>query len=143
VSVGAQFGCAVVTGFVKCWGSVPMLASGTVSVSQQFPTLVAQIADAVVVESGAASACAIRSSGQALCWGDNPSHAFGASEAAYGLAQPLTLDLPSSVTSVAPPKGAHACFVADGKAYCAGSNTSGQLGNGSVLPQPTLSEVIW
>jgi alpha-tubulin suppressor-like RCC1 family protein len=79
-------------------------------------------------------ACAILANGSVDCWGANTYGELGiGSTSATPIAAVTAAPLPSSVTTMALSRGtitaAHACAVAGGSVYCAGSNASGQLGN--------------
>ncbi|MFT3713776.1 MAG: hypothetical protein QM817_39455 [Archangium sp.] len=69
--------CAVANGVVKCWGrDGRLLGDGTTKPSAR-PVDVLTISDAVQVSSNTEVTCAVTSSGQVWCWGDNQHGAVG------------------------------------------------------------------
>lgn len=114
-------------------------------------TLFNQVSVAVAGDNyGDSSVCAISSSKQTYCWGDNK---YGQ----LGNGTNITSNVAVAVSAGQIPVGVklikvsnagdHACGVGtDGKAYCWGRNTSGQLGNGnttsSSLPVAVLQGQI-
>ncbi len=150
VAVGARHACAVRTGgTVACWGAddTGQLGDGG-GVDQLGPIAVAGVSGATAVVAGNGFSCALLADRSAVCWGDD-------SDGQLGDGTPTTT--PRGPTPVAGLTGVralaahwqHACaLLTDGTVACWGSNTSGQLGDGTTtnraLPVavPGLSKVL-
>jgi hypothetical protein len=82
---------------------------------------------------GAGHTCAFDAAGGVLCWGSNSSGQLG--QPAFGFnghGYPLRASVAVTLVSLAA-GGEHTCgLTAAGAAYCWGSNSHGQLGNGSI-----------
>jgi len=80
--------------------------------------------------------CALGSSGQAYCWGNNTFGAVGDGTASlswnYWVDLPTPVEFPHTFSQISD-KQQHTCGIAkdDGFAYCWGHNDTGQLGNGT------------
>ena len=75
--------------------------------------------------------CGLTSAGKAYCWGPNWSGQLGDGTSARERPVPSAVSGGLAFTSLVD-SGNHRCgLVADGKAYCWGSNSSGQLGDGT------------
>lgn len=94
--------------------------------------------------------CAVRSDGQAFCWGENSSGALGNGQSGGGAYSTVPVNVHTSATDSSPLSdvlavgggGMHACaLLVDGSARCWGFNSSGQLGNGSASPTPIPNPV--
>ena len=113
------------SGEVRFWGT---LAGSTAHASQ--PT---GVTDAIQVGAGPRHACAVRTGGAVVCWGDNAAgQTTGNSSDGTNIAGPrLVMGLPSDAVAVGAGNG-HSCAVfMDGTAWCWGDNSRGQLGRGS------------
>ncbi|MFO0661314.1 MAG: hypothetical protein U0165_15995 [Polyangiaceae bacterium] len=143
IAVGRQFACTTHNGAMKCWGSLPEPSGSTVAYVGHYPTTVGSYTDATAIAAGVATGCAIRENGEAYCWGVASGGSLGNSTPVIPINAPITLELPGPVTSMAPPRAKHSCFVANTKVYCAGDNSTGQLGLGDVLPHTGFAEPLW
>jgi len=142
VSLGEFHTCALsMDGRVKCWGSNDLGRLGQVGYDEHIgddeppsdwdPIDVAD--DVVALVSGYDHNCALRSSGNVVCWGSGHSLATG-----YGTGEHIGDDeSPSSVGDIMlsgidtiTAGNAHTCALADGQVYCWGLDNSGQLGYG-------------
>jgi alpha-tubulin suppressor-like RCC1 family protein len=137
ISSGTSHTCAVTAaGAAYCWGlnHLGQLGDGTISSSME-PVAVAggRVFDAI--STGTAHTCALTRSGEAYCWGANDHGETGGG----GIGRP---GLPGNLTPARVGGGArfravvagasHSCGVGtDGKAYCWGRGTFGELGNGN------------
>src|SRR5262249_1737164 len=85
---------------------------------------------------GVGFVCAIYGPGVA-CWGENSFGQLG-NNSTINSARPVqVMSLEAGVTGIAAGR-AHTCAIDDhGAAWCWGSNTAGQLGNGTILNSPT------
>ncbi len=130
VSAGDNHTCAIADGGVFCWGQNDYgeLGNGT-SAQSAVPVQAGSISNASALATGYMHTCAI-ADGTVYCWGDNSRGQLGddtntprtSPVAVGGL---LTGKIVTSIAAGA----AHTCAIADGLAYCWGSDVSGQLGN--------------
>ena len=106
--------------------------------------LVSGLSDAVSVSAGDGFACAARTSGEVMCWGNNSDDALG-----NGLMTGSTM--PVSVANLDPSSSAatalnayFACAVTPSNSLeCWGDDSSGQLGDGmKTAPRPTPAPVV-
>jgi len=142
VALGLEFACVLLRdGTVWCWGNNDdgQLGDGTFT-SSQTPVRVLGFATSNrvrAIDARFKHACALLTSGNIYCWGNN----------AYGQLGDGTLDTRSQPTAVTGVSGAaslalaysHGCATfMDGAARCWGNNRFGQLGDGtrndSVVP---------
>ena len=143
LSVGGFHTCALTaTGGVKCWGSNGSGQLGDDSAtSSDTPVDVCAAAGCAsnlsgiddVVSAGGDHTCALTTGGDIKCWGDNFNGQLGNGNS------PTDSDTPVNVTGLASGVAAvsagddHTCAVTStGGVKCWGSNTQGQLGNGTV-----------
>jgi alpha-tubulin suppressor-like RCC1 family protein len=138
VSAGTDFTCAVADGDAYCWGSGGNGRTGLGGTANtSTPTAVVGIPSGKTVTSisaGATHACAV-ASGTAYCWGNNGSGQLGigsttSTTSAVAVTTATGILSGRTVTSVAAGTS-HSCAVADGLAFCWGTNTNGQLGDAS------------
>ncbi|AFA71998.1 putative RCC1 repeat-containing protein kinase [Gordonia polyisoprenivorans VH2] len=151
LSSSGETTCAVVDHHAYCWGDNssgqvgngdPAPSDGT-SEYVLAPTRVEGVDKVDKVVTGSDHSCAV-AAGTAYCWGDNSNGQLGTGQASSTtVARPAQVKgLPGTVTDIA--IGFYStCAVADGKAYCWGYNSGGQLGNGveesaSDVVTPTL-----
>lgn len=135
VTAGGDFTCAVAaSGKAYCWGlgTNGQLGNGSQS-SATTPRAVSSLSGITSISAGTAHACAI-AAGKAYCWGQGASGqlgngAFSQKESPDAVRTDGVLSGRTVATVAA--GGAHSCVVADGLAFCWGSNANGQLGNGS------------
>lgn len=143
--VGARGACSARSdGSVWCWGQRnPAFVNtpGATSGVGAYPRRVPGISDAVAVTNGNDHACALRSGGSVLCWGENDAGQLG-NDAFVDSEQPVTVVGLSDATAIG--AGAnHTCAVREGgTAVCWGINQNGQLGNGSRLLPPNALVVV-
>jgi alpha-tubulin suppressor-like RCC1 family protein len=141
IDAGSSHSCAVLgNGTVKCWGSnnFGQLGNGGTTDSHT-PVLVTGLGNVVAVEaSNGSHTCALLSNGTVKCWGHN---SFG--ELGNGTTTNAPTSTPVSVSGLT---GAVAISVggefscaalANGTAKCWGLNSSGQLGNNSLVDSST------
>jgi alpha-tubulin suppressor-like RCC1 family protein len=81
---------------------------------------------------GNAHTCALDGAGGVLCWGSNTSGQLGSAGPPLGHGFPTRATVPVTLVSLVA-GGEHTCgLTAAGAAYCWGSNSNGQLGNGTI-----------
>lgn len=145
ISSGPKLSCGVASGAAYCWGASPAAVyTSTVnwdydSASAATPGKVGGATSFSTMEvskfkAGENHACAI-SSNKAYCWGDNGAGQIGDGSDHVDAPFPVLVDANGvlagkALTDIAG-GSAHTCAVADGKAYCWGDNSSGQLGDGT------------
>ena len=145
VSGGFAHTCAITTGgAVKCWGANEhgQLGDGTTR-DHALPVDVALPGPASAIAAGYVYTCALLG-GAVWCWGDNSTGALGDGTNVQR-SSPVQVAGGSGVTAVTAGGGettgatatfyGHTCALAGGALWCWGSNDSGQLGDGTVLPR--------
>ncbi len=147
IAVGNEHACAIADGEVFCWGrnnygqlgtgnttssSVPIAVSTSTGLSGKVITN--------ILNGGYSHTCAV-ADGQAYCWGRNNYGQLGDNTTAD-----KTSPVAVNVAGVLSGKGVtqliggdlYTCSVANGRAYCWGDNSFGQLGINSSTPANTL-----
>jgi alpha-tubulin suppressor-like RCC1 family protein len=151
--VNADFACAVISGLAYCWGDngSGQLGNGTRTQSSE-PVAVETLSGVVAVSAGYNSTCAITTSGadagvggSLYCWGDNTYGQLGNGTTTSSAIPVAVAGLSSGVMAVAVGLDFACAVLADGTASCWGTNSNGQLGNGSImtslLPTPVTGIV--
>jgi alpha-tubulin suppressor-like RCC1 family protein len=133
IAVGYYHACAVVNGAAKCWGanSSGQLGDGTLT-NRTTPVAVSGLSSGVqALAAGQFFTCALQN-GTVKCWGRNEFGQVGNSGVTLGATSYQTTPIAVSVlgTNVQDIKafGDTVCALANGKVYCWGSNSHGQLG---------------
>ncbi len=151
LSVGQQHACAVRTsGAVVCWGvnRSGQLGDGSSGACDSgFPTSdlprpVTGVSDAVHVAAGQSHSCALRSTGEVVCWGLDVFGQLGTG--AIGDCSIAPVGVVGLTDAVQIAAGGHStCAVrATGEVACWGANTRGQLGNDSTTDSPVPVRVL-
>jgi alpha-tubulin suppressor-like RCC1 family protein len=152
---GFSYTCALTKteGTVKCWGNAAVSGAGpSATASASLPRDAISLSSIVSLAGGEAHACALKSDGAVLCWGDNLYWQIGdPTNAAI-----RTVKTPQEVVGLGGPvlglftgaTASHNCVItASFTVKCWGRNRSGNLGDGKTvdtpLPQtvPALSSV--
>lgn len=133
VAVGDHHSCALSEdGRAWCWGdgSAGQLGRG-VAAPDSRPAEVAGTPPLVDIVAGGAHTCGLADDGSAYCWGDNARGQVGSGEGT-GSVVPAPAPVAGGLRFASLRAGwEHTCGVADdGRAYCWGRGTEGQLGTG-------------
>jgi alpha-tubulin suppressor-like RCC1 family protein len=159
ISLGFDFGCGVTTaGIIQCWGDNLYHQRGlTVSASRSPLSSITGDGRFQMVSAGRNHTCGIDFTGSALCWGANQSGQLGApaTETCHARfigspcrATPVEVVTEHKFQSISAGAGdyvesevkptSHTCgLTVNQEVYCWGSNSFGQLGNGTLADSPT------
>ncbi len=124
IACGRRHTCAIMGGAAYCWGGNP---DGQVSGSSDFYNVPQRLrdltSDVTAIGAGINFSCAIHA-GALTCWGRVPG-------GDGRVRSPLVMGgMDGGVTQLAV-GGEHVCVVHEGKMKCLGTNTYGQLGDGT------------
>jgi len=151
VSFTGGGGCGIRTdGALLCWGnnSQGQLADGTTTHrSAPMPVLPGSTWRYLSNSAWSAIVCALRTSGEALCWGNNLNGAVGNGVSGSNQLTPQKVLGGHSWIAISA-GGNHSCGVrVGGSAMCWGANTSGELGDGTttsaVAPVLVAGGYLW
>ena len=147
---GSGHSCGLTAaGSAYCWGSntTGELGDGT-DLARSAPTPVGAPLGVAFVELALSSgSCGMTAARETFCWGSNASGQFGDGTVNGQRSIPHPTDPPPGVTFTQVSVGADAsvnvsgcALTPQGDAYCWGSNTVGQVGDGTTIPRsrPTL-----
>jgi alpha-tubulin suppressor-like RCC1 family protein len=150
LATGERHACAVrLDGTVVCWGAddTGQLGDGG-GADQRTPIAVPDVTGATAVVAGSGFSCALLADRSTVCWGDDRDGEIG--DGAPG----ATPRAPTAVLGLGGARSLsahwhHVCAVlVDGSVLCWGSNSSGQLGDGTQVnraqpvPVPGLQNVV-
>lgn len=145
LEVGAGHACAVTTaGAVKCWGlnNNGQLGDGTV-LKKLTPVAVAGLASGVAgISVGYYHNCAVTTTGDVKCWGANSSGQLGDGTTVNKSTPVAALGLAPGVGGVTAGNGYTCAVTAGGAAKCWGTNSLGQLGDGTTVDKSTPVDVL-
>lgn len=134
IAIGYSSTCAITTGgAAKCWGyNFDGLLGNNSTTHSYAPVDVSGLSSGVVsIAVGNLTACAVRSTGAVVCWGNGSEGTIGDGGTARRLVPTQVSGLTSGYTSVAM-GDFHACARSTaGGIKCWGLNDSGQLGDGT------------
>jgi len=135
ITVGSQFTCARERTRTYCWGHGErgQLGNGMegVGANRSSPELTLAPGDLVDFQAGFEHICAVRVSGDVMCWGRNTFGELGVGTTDDRYSTPTMVPGLVDVTSVGA-GGATSCAVhSDGTVSCWGSNTHGAVGDGT------------
>jgi alpha-tubulin suppressor-like RCC1 family protein len=151
ITAGADHTCAIVSGgAVMCWGyNVSGQLGNGMNLDSPIPVAVSLSGGATAIAAGGDHTCAIVSGGAVMCWGDNTAGELGNGMAM--LSPPfLFSNLPvsaifgssASATAIAAGVADTCAIIVGGAIECWGSNTLGELGNGSTLTYSSTPVVV-
>ncbi len=147
ITAGDSHTCALLAdGTARCWGDGidGDLGNGQVSISPD-PVAVNGVDNAVALAAGSACTCAVRADGIAKCWGKNTHGQLGDGSQNPAIIEPVVVSVPDTSSAQQPPPRTpllditaiathsfHTCaIIANGLAKCWGSNSNGQIGDGT------------
>ena len=140
VVAGGSHTCALSSaGAVSCWGRNHhgQLGDGT-TIDRTTPVAVSGLSSGVVaIVAGDSHACALTNSGAMKCWGSNSSSRLGDGSSTERTTPVAVSGLSSGVAAMAA-GGAHTCALTTaGAMKCWGSNSFGQVGDGTTTTRAT------
>ena len=149
ISAGSAHTCAVLDdGSVACWGlnDNGQLGDGTTT-NRDTPTQTASLGagrTAVAISAGGARTCAVLDDGSVVCWGSNSNGALGDGTTTNRDTPTQTASLGAGRTAVAISAGTiHTCATLDDRSIaCWGSNSHGQLGDGTTTNRDTPTNTL-
>jgi alpha-tubulin suppressor-like RCC1 family protein/pimeloyl-ACP methyl ester carboxylesterase len=143
IAAGGAHTCALIGNGLKCWGSNSggQLGSDNTPIKRLTPVDVTGLTNGVTAIEAGRHTCALTSGGGAKCWGGNSVGQLG-DGTTFARSTPVDVSgLTSGVTAIAV-GDLHTCtLTADGGVKCWGSNSVGQLGNGTTTPIPQTTPV--
>jgi alpha-tubulin suppressor-like RCC1 family protein len=142
ISAGAYHSCAVLSGGeIQCWGwnDTGQLGDGSSTGPDSCsgnpcstaPTSVSGISDATQVAAGGYQSCALLTTGQVDCWGDNDYGELGDGSTELTSDVPVSVSGITTATQIAAGAGYACALLADGHVDCWGDNNEGELGDGT------------
>jgi alpha-tubulin suppressor-like RCC1 family protein len=144
IAVGGRHTCALANDEVWCWGDNELGQLGPAAAQGSATPVPVGLKGVASLAAGLDHTCAI-SLGIVYCWGSNIYHQLGSK----GAGGKTPIAIPSLHGAASVHLGdAYGCVVgnidgaSDGEVWCWGANTSGQLGNGTVVadaPGPVLA----
>lgn len=147
IAAGSQHACVLTTsGAVQCWGKndygqIGNGPSGGLAVNDT-PQSPAIAGGTAAISAGGYHSCALSNNGAVQCWGDNTVGALGKGNTTSSSSPVPVSGLNAGVIAIAA-GGYHTCALGSaGGVWCWGSNSSGQLGNGSTTDSYTPVAVV-
>lgn len=144
IAQGAGNACALLTDHrVQCWGENFFGTSGTGNENEEdtADSPVSNLVDAIDVAVSYTHACAVRSAGGIVCWGDDTVGELGDGQTNTSSAVPVDVaGLAGPAVAVTVNVNDTCAQLASGAVQCWGENESGSLGNGgspAVVLTPT------
>lgn len=134
ISAGEFHTCALkADSTVSCWGSNTSSQLGVdpaTTTNSLVPVDVSGLTDTVAVAAGTSHNCAIKSSGQVVCWGDNTNGRLGLNPVVLSTYTPQDVGGLTDARRLSAGDNHNCALRADGSVACWGADGSGQLGDG-------------
>lgn len=137
ISTGENFACGLDSSSrTYCWGFNNAGNLGTGDQDDQSTPAAVLVPNGVTfaaLSAGVYMSCAVATTGDAYCWGDDTFGQLGNGLSISGSFTPVSVSMPSGVafTQVASGDNHTCALTTTGSAYCWGSGSRGKLGNGS------------
>lgn len=134
LALGGYHTCALTeAGEVLCWGYnlYGQLGNGETTTDRARPGQVSQVRNARAIAAGLYHTCALTQQGGIQCWGNNLDGQLGNGGGIATNAPVEVLDLGEGVREIAAGNYHTCALMDDGVVECWGSNTFGQLGDGT------------
>ena len=144
VSAGFAHACGVhQNGTAWCWGDGAdhKLGDGGDDSDQGVMVQVGNITDAVKISAGRDHTCVLRSTGQAMCWGDSRNGALGTGNTTDSPV-PVAVTGVEDFVDIAAGEGTSCGLTSMGTVYCWGEGQNGQLGGSANVASPTAIPTI-
>jgi RHS repeat-associated protein/uncharacterized repeat protein (TIGR01451 family) len=144
ITAGVRHTCALTTaGGVKCWGENTYGQLGDNTTTQRnAPVNVSGLTSGVVaISAGERHTCALTTTGGVKCWGNNSNGQLGDGTTTQRLTPVNVSGLTSGVAFVAAGNFHTCALTTAGGAKCWGSNSNGQLGDGTTTQRTTPVDV--
>ena len=146
VFVNFLFPCALMSGsVVKCWGHNLDGELGNGAITQFEPPVdVVGAADGFLeITVGGGFTCALTTAGGVKCWGSDNFGFMGSVPTTFTRTQPVdVVGLSGGIAGVEAGWDYVCTLSIDGTVKCGGSNSDGQLGDGTALDRPVPGVVI-
>jgi alpha-tubulin suppressor-like RCC1 family protein len=147
VVVGAAHTCGLRSGQPFCWGlnGSGQVGDGT-GTDRSVPTAVSTLSDFDRLAAGPQHTCAGQTGGSVSCWGSNSGRQLGDGTVVANQLSPSPVLAPGPrLSSILTAGFVHTCALSGSTLWCWGSNSDGQLGDGSrdTRPLPTPIEPDW
>jgi alpha-tubulin suppressor-like RCC1 family protein len=146
IAAGRSHTCALAAGGVMCWGDgdYGQLGIGEFT-GRSIPAEVIGLSAGSGIQriaTGAAHTCAITAGGQVKCWGNNSNSQLGDRTTTKRSTPVDVIGLDPGVAGSISAGGSHTCIVTSSKGIkCWGSNSQGQLGDGTSVNFGTPADV--
>jgi alpha-tubulin suppressor-like RCC1 family protein len=145
IDAGEFHTCAVLgSGEVYCWGAntVGQLGNGASGADRTLPQRVDGLTDAVQVSAGDEHTCAVRRTGEVVCWGSNDVGQLGNSTVATYTDTAVPVTGLTDVIAVSA-GGLYTCALRrDGTVACWGINFDGQVGNDTMTASVAAADEV-
>ncbi len=143
IALGDMHGCGVFAGSeLRCWGSSDFGETGS-SADSDAPSKVAGIGPVLAVAVGAHHSCAILTDRTVVCFGDNSNLQLGTDAKVLQSIVPIPVVGLFGAQALALGDGHSCALLTTGEIRCWGTNTSGQLGDGTHVSRRLPAPVLW